>query len=339
MTVFGFGRPGWQDPTQHSPPLSTLPARFTIGLAPTTNYDEVASRIHQIESIDHNEATHPDFHQRQEPKGNGMMLIPMNPSVREIKAARIYLELWGGHPLSDHRRMTINGRTTYPINVPAPEQCMHVYRDITIKITDLVRGQNAVQFAVDGDSTFWGHFIVEEAAIDALLPATSPEVQHVGTVNDPPKLVVEKTDDEAFAISLPVSQQIASKINAVHFYAMYDGFDENGDGVTRDWNGFTKRKVPTGHLASVSTAPYSVRWDTSMMKSQSSIQVKAVVEFIGDMETTEAETGMKSADERYWKAESLCWQSDVVDDLTIEHPAGGRRRKDETWQRTNPARW
>jgi hypothetical protein len=34
MTVAGFGRPGWQDAKQHTPPLDTLPARFTIAVAP-----------------------------------------------------------------------------------------------------------------------------------------------------------------------------------------------------------------------------------------------------------------------------------------------------------------
>lgn len=33
MTVFGFGRPDWQDPHQHAPPLTGLPARFSIALA------------------------------------------------------------------------------------------------------------------------------------------------------------------------------------------------------------------------------------------------------------------------------------------------------------------
>ncbi len=31
MTVFGFGRPDWQDPKQHTPPMTGLPARLSIG--------------------------------------------------------------------------------------------------------------------------------------------------------------------------------------------------------------------------------------------------------------------------------------------------------------------
>jgi hypothetical protein len=32
MTVAGFGRPGWQDPKQHTPPLDQLPAKFSIAI-------------------------------------------------------------------------------------------------------------------------------------------------------------------------------------------------------------------------------------------------------------------------------------------------------------------
>ena len=30
MTIFGFGRPAWDDPRQHTPPLTRLPAKFSI---------------------------------------------------------------------------------------------------------------------------------------------------------------------------------------------------------------------------------------------------------------------------------------------------------------------
>jgi len=48
MTVFGFGRPSWQDPKQHTPPLTGLPARFSIGFAEGTEYDSVSRLIEGI---------------------------------------------------------------------------------------------------------------------------------------------------------------------------------------------------------------------------------------------------------------------------------------------------
>jgi hypothetical protein len=48
MTVFGFGRPDWKDPKQHTPPLTGLPARFSIGFAKTTDYPAVSKLIESI---------------------------------------------------------------------------------------------------------------------------------------------------------------------------------------------------------------------------------------------------------------------------------------------------
>lgn len=48
MTVFGFGRPDWQDPRQHTPPLTGLPARFTIGFSGATDYSVMAGTVTDI---------------------------------------------------------------------------------------------------------------------------------------------------------------------------------------------------------------------------------------------------------------------------------------------------
>jgi hypothetical protein len=42
MTVTGFGRPSWDDPKQHTPPLTTLPAKFSIAI--TAGSDEAAAK-------------------------------------------------------------------------------------------------------------------------------------------------------------------------------------------------------------------------------------------------------------------------------------------------------
>ncbi|MCR9294721.1 MAG: hypothetical protein NXI32_18540, partial [bacterium] len=223
-------------------------------------------------------ATHPTFHSRSEPKGNGMLTIPVQHSLRNIEAARLYLELWGGHPHSHNRRVSINGRSTYPIHNADDNHCTHIYEEIPILITDLVQGPNALQFAVDGEHTFWGHFIVEEAAIDVLLPTTSPQVQELD-LSSPPQVSVDATETEQWLLSLDVSEQAATRIQAVHYFARYEGYDENGDGSRWDWHGMTKRKVPVGHLGSSTTYPFSCSWDVSMLAAQSDVAIRAIIEF------------------------------------------------------------
>jgi hypothetical protein len=50
MTVFGFGRPDWQDPAQHTPPLSDLPARFTIGFTEESSYEQIAPLLESLKA-------------------------------------------------------------------------------------------------------------------------------------------------------------------------------------------------------------------------------------------------------------------------------------------------
>jgi putative heme-binding domain-containing protein len=45
MTVFGFGRPGWQSPDQHSPQLTELPARFTIAMTKADSVETLAAQL------------------------------------------------------------------------------------------------------------------------------------------------------------------------------------------------------------------------------------------------------------------------------------------------------
>ena len=267
-------------------------------------------------------ATHPNFHHRREPRGNGMMLIPMQQSLPEVDAARLYLELWGGHPHTSNRRVTVNGRTTYPITVPSDDQCTHAYRYVPLKITDLVRGPNAIQFAVDGEDTFWGHFIVEEAAIDVLMSASEEFKRWSALVPVPPTVIVDRTEPEAFSLALKVDATAAPTITSVHYFAKYAGFDENGDGQVSDWHGMTKRKQPVGHVGTATKFPYAVRWDTSMIKAQEGVQIRALVELAGSKQMIEAENELRLQGNRFWKAEGRYWQTDPSPQLTITHPDG-----------------
>jgi hypothetical protein len=48
MTVFGFGRPDWQNPKQHTPPMTGLPARFSIGFTSVTEAPGLASVVESV---------------------------------------------------------------------------------------------------------------------------------------------------------------------------------------------------------------------------------------------------------------------------------------------------
>lgn len=268
-------------------------------------------------------ATHPEFHARKEPKGNGMMLIRFDEVMRDIGAARLYVELWGGHPHSNNRRVTINGRTTYPIETPSDDHCTHVYKNMPVKLTDLVQGYNALQFNVDGEHTFWGHFIVEEAALDALLLKGDARLKPIAALADvPPRVQVDRSELESIQLSMQIASEVANQVARVHYFAYYDGYDENGDGINLDWHGMTKRKEPLGHLGTSDVPPYLVEWDTSMIVAQERVQVRAVVEFRGVNEQVAAEEKLRERGERYWKAKALCLQTAPSEPFAVTHPPG-----------------
>src|SRR5262245_4272548 len=70
---------------------------------------------------------HPQFSQRSETKSSGMLQILMPENLLQIAGAELYMELWGGHPGTANRRVTLNGRTTYDLPNPSGEHCSHAY--------------------------------------------------------------------------------------------------------------------------------------------------------------------------------------------------------------------
>jgi hypothetical protein len=92
-------------------------------------------------------------------------------------------------------------------------------------------------------------------------------------------LATDGEHPEQYELSLRVKPAVVERISSVHFQGHYDGYDENGDGRTNDWHGFTKRRRPTAMIATVEKPPYTARWDVSMIPVQTNLKVRALVEF------------------------------------------------------------
>jgi hypothetical protein len=208
---------------------------------------------------------HPTFGSRSEARSSGMLQIFMPEDPRQLDAVELYLELWGGHPGTANRRVTVNGRSQHPIpeNGTAAGHCTHLYPTIRLRREDVVNGYNAVQFACDQGSTFWGHFIVDNACLRAGLPPTHPDLAKLGLDRFRAQVRVQAGPGEAFTLELESNQP--DRILQADFRGFYEGYDENGDGITRDWHGFTKHRRPEAWLGGSSAPPFRVPWDTSML--------------------------------------------------------------------------
>jgi hypothetical protein len=226
---------------------------------------------------------HPQFGKRSEARENGLMRIRAEEDLSLLTGAGLYLELWGGHPGTAHKRVTINGRGTYELPRVGTEDnhCTYSYPTLPLKITDLVNGYNAVQFACDQGSTFWGHYIVDNAALCLNLTNPHPALARAGLAEFAAAVKAAPAADgrEMLLLQLDTSGSALDQVAAVDYQGYYTGYDENGNGRTTDFHGFTKRRQGTALLGRATAPPFVLAWDTSMLPDQRTVGVRAVVHF------------------------------------------------------------
>lgn len=225
---------------------------------------------------------HPGFGHRVEARENGLMLIKAEENLFQLTAAEFYCEAWGGHPGTANKRITVNGRTTYWLPRVGTEEgrCTYFYPAVPLRLTDLVNGYNAIQFAVDQGSTFWGHMLVDNAALRVALTNGHPDLVKLGLADF--AAVVKATPretGEGFLLTLECPPEAAASIASVDFHGWYHGYDENGDGRRFDWHGFTKHREPVATLGVVTAPPFALAWNTAMLPAQKDVAVRAAVRF------------------------------------------------------------
>ncbi|MHC4111983.1 MAG: hypothetical protein ACYSUY_12985 [Planctomycetota bacterium] len=216
---------------------------------------------------------HKTFGKRSEAKANGLMLVSINEDLFQLKAAQLYLEMWGGHPGTSSKRFGANGKQIYkvPEAGTASGNCTYNYPVISLKVHHLVTGTNAFQFACDRGSSFWGHFIIDNAAVRCFLKPDHPDLAQAGLKEFSAKVSLPNPDNvlqDITKVSISYSAELEKSIVSVDYFGRYLGFDDDGDGHENDWHGFTQKKQYRKNIGSASKPPFSVKWNTSMVPSQ-----------------------------------------------------------------------
>ena len=224
---------------------------------------------------------HPLYGKRVEARGNGMIQVLAEEELDQIASAGLYMELWGGHPGTAAKTVTVNGRSTYAIPEvgTAEGHCTYHYPLIPLKITDLVNGYNVFQFSCQAGFSFWGHFLIDNACLILTLKDEHADMGAAGLQGFEARVAATVQSADAIELQLALSEMHEAEIDYVEYYGYYEGFDENGNGLDTDWHGYTKRKVPQYHLGRSDKAPFNVVWNTSMLKPQNGVKVKAEVHF------------------------------------------------------------
>jgi hypothetical protein len=222
---------------------------------------------------------HPEFMYRTEAQGNGMMQILMDEDLAQLEGAELYCEIWGGHPGTANKRVTVNGRSTYamPEVGTAAGHCTHMYPTVPLLVSDLVNGHNALQFACDQGTSFWGHFIVDQACLRAVLQPEHPDLDAGGLTGFRATLKAAPGEDETIRLSL--SHTGAANVARLDVFGRYRGYDENGSARSPGWHGYTKDRQPVAHLGTLTEAPWTLDWDLSTLPNQEGMAARAVVYF------------------------------------------------------------
>ncbi len=230
---------------------------------------------------------HKVFGKRPEALSNGFTLIHVPEDLFGLQAAQLYLEVWGGHPGTAKKRFIVNGKQIYLLGDYGTEEknCTYSYPVIPLKVQHLVNGRNAFQFACDRGNTFWGHFIIDEAAVRCYLKPDHPDLEK-NNLQDFEARVLLQTQDSILSdrvkISLSYPEQYEESIISVEYFGRYDGFDDNGNKLDNDWHGYTHDREYVNHIGQVTSGPYKLTWDTSMIPNQAEpMAIKALVHLKG----------------------------------------------------------
>jgi hypothetical protein len=83
-------------------------------------------------------------------------------------------------------------------------------------------------------------------------------------------------------MSLSYPERYAKSIISVEYFGRYKGFDDNGNKLDNDWHGYTHDRKYINHIGQVTSPPFSLTWDTSMIPSQTGpMALKALVHLKG----------------------------------------------------------
>lgn len=228
-------------------------------------------------------STHPSYSKRYEAQVNGLALINIRDTILQLERAELFSELWGGHPKTANKRFQINGGKIYdlPSVKTAAGNCEYLFPLVSIDYHELVTGTNALQFNCDRGETFWGHFLMEEIAVNCYYKKDAPFLKRSGLTDFRAiPQVKSKVISDNTEISLACNERFRDLISEVHFFGYYSGYDWNGSGNDSQWHGYQYKRKWTGHIGLASAFPYKVIWDTRLIPDQGRpMAIRALVVF------------------------------------------------------------
>ena len=217
----------------------------------------------------------------------------------------LYLDLWRNYTIQAATFTINNGDTVY--NPPVGNDWSRSPVVMEIDKSEFQQGQNSIKF--------WGakKFHVHDIGIRIYYTNDNPLVGASGSDVTPPDGQLVSIADDSGTVSpnaggtltvnnnkLTLTADISADTSYVEFHAWYEGYDEDNDGVFRDWHnlgrnnwwpGGKEEKITGGvinHIGTVDPKPgvttASVVWDVSHITNQPLIKFKIrVVDTAGNV--------------------------------------------------------
>lgn len=198
--------------------------------------------------------------------------------------AEALMDLWGGHIGTTGKKVRFNGNswlnipelTTTPLDGECYAQQTNVVIDVPL--AHLFQGNNVFEGTTTGQSCFnwgWGQWGWYCMTLRIYYDDTRPH---------PTGSITSHTNGDMFGDhpTFTASAFSPSGINYVQFYAYYDGYDTDGDGVYQQYHHNYHRArsllylYPQGHVGSADNAPWSATWDTHWVPDQDPGGIKVV---------------------------------------------------------------
>lgn len=215
---------------------------------------------------------------RVEASEAGFAVIEIDTDLFEVTSARVRMELWGGHPGTAGKRVTINGRGTYllPESGTALGHCTYSDAVVPIEVGDLVRGANALQFGCDRGDSFWGHYIIDNLCIELEYAgrdaATSPRprgpivgLDTEGKAGNGPVFAWSPEADRAVADGTLLRADLFASHQGVRL--PLDGEGQRTESRPRGFarRGFMRGRRWHGHLGTLTAGAPRLPWDLSRL--------------------------------------------------------------------------
>lgn len=193
--------------------------------------------------------------------------------------AELVIDKWGGHTGTMNKRFRFNGNDSIMIpeltTTPGSSVCYMQQTNVTVPVPlgHLVSGTNTLQGSCDNQSCYyfnWGQWGWYGVMLRVYYSASKPH---------PTGTITSHASGSTFGDNpvIAASATAGAGVSRVEFFAYYEGFDVDGDGVYKDWQRSYRRGSALdlqNHLGTVTSPPYTVTWDTEWVPDQTAGSVK-----------------------------------------------------------------